>query len=62
MTGPFFPNPARHALAVLEACDGDLQAAIQLTVGNALGGDLEKDFDYWCDVRNALLPDRAAQC
>jgi hypothetical protein len=64
MTGPFFPNPARHAVEILGLCDGDLEAARELARINVLQAQLDQgtDFMYWCDVMDALVPAKAAQC
>jgi len=57
----FFPNPVEHAFHLLGACNNDIEQARCLARENALYADSEREFDYWYDVRNALLPKMEAQ-
>lgn len=58
----FFPNPVQHALALLAECRDDLELARSLARTQAMSvSDIEDGkFSYWCDVRDALLPGKAA--
>lgn len=55
----WFPNPVENAIEFLSACGDDLETARGLARCQAMNAD-ETKFMYWCDVRDALLPGKAA--
>ena len=53
--GAEFPDPAKQALALLEACQGDIREASLFACINALSARNKGDRHYWSHVRLLIL-------
>jgi hypothetical protein len=63
MIGTWFRNPAENAIVLLEVCDSleDAQALARMNALHVAEHD-DAEFYYWIAVRDALLPEKGAQC
>jgi hypothetical protein len=55
-----FPDPAEQAVALLEACHGDIREAEWFAAINVRSARDERDRNYWTRVR--LLVSKPDQC